>query len=150
MSITPPSKVSVHSLNFTPELDRIIPHLRKGGEIEWISYGNRATYGYVNCINYAGIQPEIERYVITTEGVGSKKPIDSQNPLEIPWYGQNGFFECLEPWTFAADGSVKTSYINGLEEFEDGIIPLNRFIYNKDNLKKWEDFFSTKTVMEKE
>ena len=141
------SNVIVHKLNFSSELERIIPHMKTQGETKWATYHPRSTYGYVDAIDHAGSTPEVNRYVVTTEGVGSKTPIDKQHKLEVPWFGQNGLFEAEPPWTFAKIPSIKTTYGIDLEDLEVGTMTLDQFIWNQSNFEKWEAFFSTKEVI---
>lgn len=141
------SNVIIHKLDFSSELDRVIPHLRAKGEIKWEAYYPRSTYGYVDAVDHGGVMPQVNRYVLTTEGVGSKVPITAANKLEVPWYGQNGFFETPEPWEFGMTPAIKTAYSDSLEDFAVGEMTLDWFIWNKSNLAMWESFFSTKEVI---
>ena len=68
------SNVIIHRLNFQSELSRIIPRMAEKGITEWVTYHPRATYGYVDVIDHSGASPVLGRYVLTTEGVGSKTP----------------------------------------------------------------------------
>lgn len=143
------SNVIIHALNFQSELARIIPRMREIGAIttEWATYHPRAAYGYVDAIDHSGVTPVTVRYVLNTEGVGSKTPVDETNKLEVPWYGQNGCFEQQPPWKFSLDVAIVTAYSVGLEDFENGSMTLDKFIWNDSNFHKWEAFFSTKEVV---
>jgi|TARA_R110000824_G_C15105440_1_gene666654 hypothetical protein len=143
------SNVIIHALNFQPELDRIIPRMREISDraSEWATYHPRASYGYVDAIDHSGLIPVPVRYALNTEGVGSKIPVDKENKLEVPWYGQNGLFEQEPPWNFSLGVAIVTTYGIGLEDFENGSMTLDKFIWNEANLYKWEAFFSTKEVI---
>ena len=142
-----PSNVIIHKLNFQSELSRIIPRMAEKGITEWVTYHPRATYGYVDVIDHSGASPVFGRYVLTTEGVGSKTPISKTHKLEVSWYGQNGIFEQEPPWEFSLEVGVKTAYSKGLEDFENSVTTLDRFIWNEANFYKWEGFLSTKEVI---
>jgi len=136
----PRSNVMVYLLDFRPSADRIKGHLKSKDKDNWDCYFPMGSFGYIEVNSVSSSRSDC--YVLNSQGLGSNQPVDTTNPVSIPFHGEKGAL-LKGNYSFSREPVIQSRYFSNVQDFSIDIgVPLSAFILPNydENYRLWELF----------